>query len=42
MTRPTLHQIVEILRSRGDRQYGGEAVSQLEHALSNWTELITH
>ncbi|MFB2833061.1 phosphonate degradation HD-domain oxygenase [Floridanema evergladense] len=26
-------KIVEILRSRGDRQYGGEAVSQLEHAL---------
>lgn len=29
----TLEDILTILETQGDRQYGGEAVSQLEHAL---------
>jgi len=33
MIQPTLFDLLEILRSRGHEQYGGEAVTQLEHAL---------
>jgi phosphonate degradation associated HDIG domain protein len=33
MTKATLFDLLEILRSRGHEQYGGEAVTQLEHAL---------
>lgn len=33
MTKATLFDLLEILRSRGYEQYGGEAVTQLEHAL---------
>ena len=33
MIKPTLFDLLEILRSRGHEQYGGEAVTQLEHAL---------
>lgn len=30
---PDIPEIVELLRQRGDSQYGGEAVTQLEHGL---------
>jgi phosphonate degradation associated HDIG domain protein len=33
MIKLTLSDLLEILRSRGHEQYGGEAVTQLEHAL---------
>ncbi len=33
MNNITLEQILNVYRSRGQAQYGGEAVSQLEHAL---------
>ena len=33
MIKATLFDLLEILRSRGHEQYGGEAVTQLEHAL---------
>jgi phosphonate degradation associated HDIG domain protein len=33
MIKPTLFDLLEILQSRGHEQYGGEAVTQLEHAL---------
>ena len=33
MIKPTLFDLLEILRSRGHEKYGGEAVTQLEHAL---------
>jgi phosphonate degradation associated HDIG domain protein len=33
MIKLTLFDLLEILRSRGHEQYGGEAVTQLEHAL---------
>lgn len=33
MTTPTVDSIVELYRREGARQYGGEAVNQLQHAL---------
>jgi phosphonate degradation associated HDIG domain protein len=33
MSKATLTEILDILRSQGHKQYGGEAVTQLEHAL---------
>ena len=33
MLKINLNDILQILRSRGNEQYGGEAVTQLEHAL---------
>ncbi|OCR00200.1 phosphohydrolase [Oscillatoriales cyanobacterium USR001] len=33
MSKATLTEILHILRSRGHEQYGGETVTQLEHAL---------
>jgi phosphonate degradation associated HDIG domain protein len=33
MIKPTLFDLLGILRSRGHEQYGGEAITQLEHAL---------
>lgn len=33
MIKTTLFDLLQILRSRGHEQYGGEAVTQLEHAL---------
>ncbi|MDA0267681.1 MAG: HD domain-containing protein [Cyanobacteria bacterium] len=33
MTSPSLPEILDLYRQRGQAQYGGEAVSQLEHAL---------
>ncbi|MEA5499375.1 phosphonate degradation HD-domain oxygenase [Limnoraphis robusta] len=33
MMKPSINEIIEILQTRGNTQYGEEAVSQLEHAL---------